>query len=109
MIISEKLIENLRYRYWLNGIIPQHDLSSVKKSLDTAYEYKDCKLGNIQKGEGDVVIIGLKKKPELEHYDFWKCFKYTHMVDRIETIGIFTNIYWSKKFFSSLVEYINDK
>lgn len=101
-------IEEARYRFWLNGIIPQHNILAIKKNLEGIFTYSSIKFGEIKKGQGDIVIINLKAVPELEGYiNFEEYFIHTHLVDRLEIKGIFTNIYWSKEFFAKSIEYIN--
>ena len=106
--MQQKEIEAIRYRFWLNGIIPQHDISAIKKNLEGMFTYSDIKLGNIKKNEGNIVIINLKPVEEID-ISFKDYFTYTHLVDRIETKGIYTNIYWSRKFYQHLINYICNK
>lgn len=99
----ETKIDNIRYECWRNGFVKQHNLSEVKKYLNGVFSYKQIKLGNIKKGEGDIVIIGLGKN---EFIDFEEYISYTHSIKEIKTIGIYTNIYWSRDFFTLLIQEI---
>ena len=109
--MSEKSLDKLREQ-WRNSpkvrqeIIDQHSISSIKKFLDGVFDYTDIKLGEIKKNQGDVVIINLKNNPELPELDFKEYFTHTHWTDRIETLGIYTNIYWNKEFYKLLLERI---
>lgn len=108
--MTEKEFNEARYRLWLNGIIPQHSIYAIKKSLDGIFTYTSIKHGNINKGEGDVVIINLKWNTELAPYcSFEEYFMYTHLLDRIETKGIYTNIFWSPEFYALNVKYITQR
>ena len=96
-------LAEIKYNWWRNGFVNQHKLREVEKWIGDCFSYKQIKLGNIKNGEGDIVVIGLGKN---DYIDFEEYMGYTHSVDRIETNGIYTNIYWSKKFFRFLLEEI---
>lgn len=80
------------------GLFDQHSIESVKKSLCGIYTYSQIKWGAIKKGEGDIVIVNLKPVtdglPDIKTY-----LSHTRFVDRVETVGIFTNVYWSDEYF----------
>lgn len=68
------------------------------------FSYSCIKFGNLEQGEGDVVIINLK--PLQEHISFKDYMNPTHAVERIETKGIYTNIFWARRFFQETVKEI---
>lgn len=88
-------------------IIRQHQPGRIKMWLKDVFDFTDVKYGNIEKGEGDIVIINLK--PSYDHgISFSEYFRHTHWVDRIETKGIFTNIFWKDSFFRKSILFIAD-
>ena len=53
------------------------------------------------------MIINCHVRPELkEHLTLAEYLGHTHFIDRIEVIGRFTNIYWSKEFFKEVIKHI---
>ncbi len=96
----DTLREQWRDIHW-GEIITQHSVDSIKKSLDGIFLYTDVKHG--KNGQGDIVIINLKPTT----IPFEEYFNYTHWVDKIETKGIYTNIYWNREFFTRTTKYIN--
>lgn len=97
--------KKLRYRHWRKGFVKQHSLSEIKSFIGSVYDYKQIKRGDVKKGEGDIVIIGLQ---ELDWLDFKEYISHTHSIDRVETKGIYTNIYFGHKFFNEMLNEINE-
>lgn len=100
---KEYTTEELRYLYWRRGWVPQHKISSIKESLEGIFSYSDIKLG--KKGQGDVVIVNLKP---LQSYTLQDYLGYTRDIDKIETVGIYTNIYWGRKYYTEMIKEINN-
>lgn len=96
-------MQSLQYLFWRKGWILQHNPQDISEYLNGVFDYKQVKYGNIKKGEGDIVIIGLGKNEwvSIEEY-----LKHCYGVDRIETSGIFTNVYFSKRFFIESIKHI---
>lgn len=83
--------------------IVQHTPSSIARWLNGVFPYTQVKWGNIKNGEGDVVVINLGKN---DFVSFEEYMRHTHSIDRIVQIGIYTNIYFTRKFFADSVALI---
>lgn len=92
-------MNDLRYRYWRKNWVKQHNPTSISKALGTLYPHSKVIHG--KKGQGDVVIINLKDTKGLHKY-----LSYFYGIDRIEQIGIYTNVYFSTDFFSNVIKEI---
>lgn len=92
--------------HW-GDVIRQHSVERIKKFLDGVFSYSAVKHGDIKKGQGDVVIVNLK--PSYDHrIPFGDYFKHTHWVNKIETKGRYTNIFWNREFFTRTIKHINE-
>lgn len=84
--------------------IQQHSITAIKKWLDGVFEYSSVKFGESKKGQGDIVVVNLKGPDWLDIKEY---LEHTHLVDRIEVAGIYTNIFWSRNFFTLVINFIN--
>jgi hypothetical protein len=105
---AKTYLDEVRYRMWRTESIAQHSVRGIENVLRNLYNYTSIKLGDIKKGEGDIVIIDLDEKSNpfcpLKEY-----LSHTHHIGKIETKGIYTNIYWSDKFYQLTIEEILKK
>lgn len=82
------------------GVLEQHSISGVTRLLKAGmYSFTSIKHGNINKKEGDIVIINCKDGliSLSEHLNYFL------FIDNIEIHGIYTNIYFSKEYFPMLI------
>ena len=86
----------------INKFIRQHHPSEISKWLNGVFDYTTIRFG--KKGQGDIVITNLQ--PNEFGIDFGEYMRHTHMVDRIEQVGIYTNIYWHRDLFSMTIKHI---
>lgn len=80
-----------------------HSPEGIAEYLNGVFEYSKVVYGDINKKQGDVVIINLKKNEEVPFEEY---IKYCRLVDRIETIGRYTNLYYSPKYFGEIIKKI---
>ena len=98
--------EKLRYLFWRKGWVAQHKKENIGNWLDGSWSFSQSKQGNIKNGEGDIVLINLRK--EYNHnYDLKEYLLHCYDIDKIETKGIYTNIYFGNKFFNESLKEIN--
>lgn len=83
--------------------LKQHTPDSISRWLSGVFDFSQIKWGNIKKGEGDVVIINLGTNP---HVSIEEYLAHTHSIGRIEQVGIYTNVYFSRDFFRKTIELI---
>lgn len=94
-----------RYELWRNGWVKQHQPSRLKEWLKDVFEFSAIKYGETEKGQGDIVIVNLKT-PDCFDFDLKEYLKHTHNFERIETNGIYTNLYYGKKFYIEMLKSI---
>lgn len=125
LVVSELSRETLRYLYWRREFVADHSIAGIKKKLEYFFDYEQIKHGDLKKGEGDIVIINLKSFPTpyilipkekslkrkmqtieqpvtLEEYITWTSLD----IAKIETKGIYTNLYFGKKILREAVNEI---
>lgn len=89
------------------ALLKQHSVESIKNALNGIFTFSQIKHGNIKKGEGDVVIINIKVNDELkDHVTLENYLSYTRFIDRIETNGIYTNIFFGKELYNLMNKHI---
>ncbi len=101
--------DEIKYLSWRKGFVKQHQLSKVKKIIEDVFDFKEIKFGDIKKRQGDVVLIGLKDN---EHVNFKEYMEYLFSIDRIETKGMYTNIFFGRKYYELMLDeiiYGNDR
>lgn len=96
-------MNNVQYKYWRNGFVKQHNTKDIAKSLDGIFQYSKVKLGDINKKQGDIVIVNLIEPDDVSFNEY---IKYLFAVEKIEQDGIYTNLFFSKKFFQLVNEVI---
>ena len=90
---------------YIDEIMLNHSSKGIENWIKGIVDYTQIKSGDIKKGEGDVVVINLK-----EPIDYLKeLLEPIFYIDRIETKGIFTNIYFERKVFTHILTIINRK
>lgn len=98
--------KNTWYKFRLKGLVEQHNPDRIAKNIKGVFPFKEVRYGNLKKGDGDIVIINLLDNNEF--VSFREFMDYFYFIDRVEKIGIYTNIYFSKKFFQTVISLIND-
>lgn len=95
----------LRYKFWRKGWVAQHRPSRISQMLKDVFEFGQVRFGDIKKGQGDIVIINLKD--ENDFVSFKDYISHFLGIKKIEKEGIYTNIYFSDKFFVESIKEIN--
>jgi len=90
---------------YIPQIIEQHSVESVKKWIGQVFDFSQVKRGDFKKGQGDIVVINLGNGC----VDFREYMEMSHMIKEIKTDGIYTNIFWSRDFFTMVTSHITGK
>jgi len=93
--------KDLRYEFWKLNTLGKCDTDRVAKWLDGMFTYKQVVNGDIKRGDGDIVIIGADSN-ELVSLDEY--LRHVFPLDRVETKGIYTNMYFSREYFGLVIE-----
>lgn len=95
-----------REQWRLPGLISQHQPSRVAKMLDGIFPYSQVKFG--KGNQGDIVIVNLQNPVSLgnETLEIKDYLSYFLMIESIQTIGIYTNVYFKRSFFANVLKRI---
>lgn len=95
--------QEARYLYWRKGIMERHSSQRISDNLRGVFEFSQVRPGNIYRNEGDIVIINLKEHI-LYSFTLKEYLDYFYLIDRIEIKGIYTNVYFSKRYFNEVIK-----
>lgn len=81
--------------------IKQHTVKAVEAWLKGVFPYSQIRHGDISRGHGDIVIVNLGDNPFVSFEEY---MRHTHDIERIETVGRFTNIWWGSRVINDSIE-----
>lgn len=99
-------LDETRSRWRLPGLISQHQPHKIAQMLNGVFEYSQVKFG--KPNQGDIVIINLKSPTKLgnETLTIQDYLSHFLMIESIQTTGIYTNIRFSRDFYTQTLKRI---